>query len=130
MMAHTAVSTQAARKIMTPRLSSPQIRVLLQSGFMHDSDGASCLNSLFTHELASTIPKIDQMGKKDAYRYLLSTPLGPLPTTSNASFKWWLFVCNLGKNTREVMGPGIMAAALEEKTETYAQVLLTRSDNT
>ena len=42
----------------------------------------------FTYELAWTIPKIDQMGKKDAYRFLLSIPLGPLPTTSDASFKW------------------------------------------
>ena len=84
----------------------------------------------FTYELAWTIPKIDQMGKKDAYRFLLSIPLGPLPTTSDASFKWWLFVCNLGKNTKEVLGPGIMAATLEEKNDKYALLAFARTDNT
>ena len=84
----------------------------------------------FTYEVAKHIPKIDQIGKKDAFRCLLRASLGPLPTTADAEFKWWLFVCNLGKNTCGVIGPGIVAAALEQKTNTYAQLLFVREDNT
>jgi hypothetical protein len=84
----------------------------------------------FTYELAKSIPKIDQMGKKDAYRFLLDTPPGRLPVTNDAPFKWWLFACNLGKNTRDVIGPGITAAVLEQKMETCVHLVFTRSDNT
>ena len=47
-----------------------------------------------------------------------------------AHFKWWLFICNLGKNTREAIGCGISAATLEDKWEHGVQLLLTRCDNT
>ena len=82
----------------------------------------------FTYELASTIPRIDQIGRRDACRILREAHLGPLPTTSDARFKWWLFVCNLGRNTREVFGPGITAAFLQEWSEKHAKLLFTRSD--
>ena len=66
------------------------------------------------------------MGKKDAYRFLVDAPPGRLPVTNDAPFKWWLFACNLGKNTREVIGPGITAAVLD----TDRHLVFTRSDNT
>ena len=71
----------------------------------------------FTYEYCRTIPKVDQIGKKDAYRLLLQAPVGPLPITEDAPFKWWLFVCNLGKITQEVIGPGLTAATLEHKSQ-------------
>ena len=79
----------------------------------------------FTYDYCSTIPKVDQIGKKDAYRLLLKAPVGPLPITEDAPFKWWLFVCNLGKNTQEVIGPGLTAAARTSKG-----LLFTRNDGT
>ena len=82
----------------------------------------------FTYDYCSTIPKGDQIGKKDAYRLLLEAPVGPLPITEDAPFKWWLFVCNLGKNTREVIGPGLTAATLEQKSKKGVGLLFTRSD--
>ena len=87
----------------------------------------------FTYEYCCTIPKVGQIGKKDAYRLLLQAPVGPLPITEEASFKWWLFVCNLGKNTRELIGCGLTAATLEHKsqeTDFSQRLLFTRSDGT
>ena len=84
----------------------------------------------FTYDYCSTIPKTDQIGKKDAYRLLLQAPVGPLPITEDAPFKWWLFVCNLGKNTQEVIGPGLTAATLEHKNQDAIGLLFTRSDGT
>ena len=84
----------------------------------------------FTYDYCSSIPKTDQIGKKDAYRLLLQAPLGPLPITEDAPFKWWLFVCNLGKNTQEVIGPGLTAATLEHKSKDPIGLLFTRSDGT
>ena len=84
----------------------------------------------FTYDYCSTIPKIDQIGKKDAYRLLLQAPVGLLPITEDAPFKWWLFVCNLGKNTQEVIGPGLTAATLQHKSQDAIGLLFTRSDGT
>ena len=84
----------------------------------------------FTYDYCSTIPQVDHMGKKDAYRLLLQAPLGLLPITGDAPFKWWLFVCNLGKNTQELIGPGLTAATLEHKSQNTIRFLFTRTDGT
>ena len=84
----------------------------------------------FTYEYCCTIPKVDQIGKKDAYRLLLQAPVGLLPITEDAPFKWWLFVCNLGKNTQELIGPGLTAATLEHKSQNTIRFLFTRTDGT
>ena len=86
----------------------------------------------FTYDYCSTVPKVDQIGKKDAHRLLLQAPVGPLPITEDAPFKWWLFVCNLGKNTQAVIGPGLTAATLEHKLlyGNHVRLLFTRSDGT
>ena len=42
----------------------------------------------------------------------------------------WLFVCHLGKNTQEVIGPGLTAATLEYKRKNAISLLFTRSDGT
>ena len=89
----------------------------------------------FTYDYCSTIPQGDKIGKKDAYRLLLQVPVGPLPITEDASFKWWLFVCNLGQKTREVIGPGLTAATLEHKSQIWDPLnsiglLFTRIDGT
>ena len=83
----------------------------------------------YTYKDAALIPQVDRMGKRDAYRILQETACGPL-MNEGAHFKWWLFICNLGKNTREIIGCGIVAATLEHKWEHGVQILLTRSDAT
>ena len=83
----------------------------------------------YTYEDAALVPQIDRIGKKEAYQSLQQTPLGPL-MTEGAHFKWWLFICNLGKDTREIIGGGIVAATLEDKWKHGVQLLLTRSDKT
>ena len=82
----------------------------------------------YTYEYAALVPTVDRMGKHDAYRILQQTPSGTL--IDDADFKWWLFICNLGKYTREVFGCGIVAVTLEDKWEQGVQLLVTRSDNT
>ena len=83
----------------------------------------------YTWEHAARVPQIDRMSKAEAYRSLQQFPRGSL-THEGAHFKWWLFICNLGKNTRETIGCGIVAATLENTWENGVQLLLTRSDNT
>ena len=83
----------------------------------------------YTFRDAAFVPQGDRIGKKEAYRSLQQTPLGPL-RTEDAHFKWWLFICNLGKDTRGIIGGGIVAATLEDKWEYGVQLLLTRSDKT
>jgi hypothetical protein len=75
-----------------------------------------------TYDAARRVPQIDRMGKKQAYLKLQEADLGPLATES-AAFKWWLFICNLGDNTRYTIGSGIVAATLEEKWDTGVQLL-------
>ena len=84
----------------------------------------------FTYNYCSAIPQVDRIGKKDAYRLLLQAPVGLLPITQDAPFKWWLFVCNLGKHTQEVIGPGLTTATLEHKGQNAIGLLFTRSDGT
>jgi hypothetical protein len=83
----------------------------------------------FAREAASLVPQIDRISKTEAYQSLQGTPLGPL-TREDSSFPWWLFLANLGKNTQEVIGDGVVAATLEDKWEDRVQLLLTRSDGT
>ena len=85
-----------------------------------------------TYDYCSTIPQVDHIGKKDAYRLLLQAPLGLLPITEDAPFKWWFFVCNVGKKTRELIGPGLTEARLEHKLlhGNHVGLLFTRSDGT
>ena len=93
------------------------------------NDLSSLPASPYTWEHAALVPQIDRMGKADAYRSLQQTPCGAL-MPEGAYFKWWLFICNLGKVARETIGCGIVAATLENKWEGGVQLLLKRSDNT
>ena len=79
----------------------------------------------FTYELASSPPSTDRMGKISARQLLAAgVPIGDLPVTGDAPFKWWLFACNLGNNTQHVIGPGIISAGLDEDST----LVFTRSD--
>ena len=66
------------------------------------NDLTSLPASPYTYKHAALVPQIDRMSKAEAYRSLQQTPCGPLVHDA-AHFKWWLFICNLGKNTRELI---------------------------
>ena len=114
-------------------MPSPSSSLLRQGLATEQTSTRNDLNSLpaspYTYEHAALVPQIDRMSKAEAYRSLQQTPCGPLVHEA-AHFKWWLFICNLGKNTREIIGCGIVAATLENKWEHGVQLLLTRSINT
>ena len=84
----------------------------------------------YTYATACTIPTHDRIGKESAYQSLPNAPLGPLSTTTEATFKWWLFVANLGGKTQAVFGDGLIAAELEEKTDIGVTLVLRRLDDT
>ena len=70
----------------------------------------------YTYTTACIIRAHDRIDKTNAYQSLQNAPLGPLPTTAEATFKWWLFVASLGHKTRNVFGEGLIAAELPDKT--------------
>jgi hypothetical protein len=76
----------------------------------------------FTYEAAMRVPQQDRVGKYDAFRHLQSTPHGVLRDM------WWLFVCNIGQLTREVIGNGITQAELCNTWPTCVELLFRRAD--
>ena len=79
---------------------------------------------------AKAVPQIDRIGKQEALRTLQTLCLGPLPTDARATFKWWLFVGNLGDKTARIIGPGIISAELEDQWENGVMLLFERQDGT
>ena len=70
------------------------------------------------------------MGKKEAYTLLMNLAPQQLTTTSDVRFKWWLFVPNLGRDTRRVIGNGLTNAELVNVAHNTASITFTRCDNT
>jgi hypothetical protein len=91
---------------------------------------ASIPTTPFTWDDAATVPKGDQIGKKEAYTLLMNLAPQQLTTNSNGPFKWWLFVPNLGRDTRRVIGDGLTNAELVDVSHNTASITFTRCDNT
>ena len=70
------------------------------------------------------VPQHDRVGKRDAFRGLQLTPPGVLTSM------WWLFVCNIGQLTREVIGSGIVHAELCATWPEGVELLFRRADAT
>ena len=70
----------------------------------------------FTWERAQLVPQVDRLGKKAIRRIvehmLLEGDLTPVPfeITSGERIRWWLWICNLGRFSREVVGVGVNQA--------------------
>jgi hypothetical protein len=83
-----------------------------------------------TRAAAATIPQTDRIGKARAYQSLADIAPGPLLTTADALSKWWLFLPNLGHNTADVIGDGLIAAELTQKLNNAVELMFTRCDHT
>ena len=55
-------------------------------------------------------------------------PDGYLGKDPNAKFKWWLWVGNLGKWSRDVLGAGVMKAYLRNHLPNVKYIVCTRAD--
>ena len=83
----------------------------------------------FHYGHACSVPQTDRVGKKIAWAELQSLPEGYLDASPTATFKWWLWLCNLGTVTREVLGAGVVRAYLRHHAHDEKHVICTRSDD-
>ena len=70
-------------------------------------------DGIFTWARAQTIPQGDRMGKKAVWRIvepLLSSNQIGLDITNGEVLRWWLWICNLGRYSRDVIGVGVIRA--------------------
>ena len=59
---------------------------------------------------------------------LQNLPVGPLDASPNATFKWWLWLANLGHETPIVLGDGVVGASLTVSEDDVKEVTCTRVD--
>ena len=59
---------------------------------------------------------------------LENLPLGRLDSSADATFKWWLWLANLGPHTRDVIGNGVVALELTANRSTEKHLLCVRGD--
>ena len=83
----------------------------------------------FDYGHACRVPQTDRLGKKIAWAELQSLPDGYLDASPTATFKWWLWLCNLGTVTREVLGAGVVRAYLRHRGDYEKHVICTRCDD-
>jgi len=62
---------------------------------------------------AKKISQGDFLGKRAAFSQLRGIPTGKL-----VNWQWWLFISNLGNQTEDVIGPGIVEANLIDNSNT------------
>ena len=82
----------------------------------------------FDMDAVATIPQSDRLGKAAAFASLSQLSVGELPTSSDATFQWWLFLANLGDKTQKVIGEGIVAAELSSIEPDAVLLKFTRLD--
>ena len=66
-----------------------------------------------TWERAQTVPQGDRLGKKAVWEILqgVESPwLMPKDITDGSILRWWLWICNLGAHSKDVIGPGVTEA--------------------
>ena len=82
----------------------------------------------FTYEDAQKVPQTDRLGKKSAWAALENLPLGDLDSNPDATFKWWLWLANLGPHTRTTLGAGVVGAALTFSDNLEKRIICRRVD--
>ena len=80
---------------------------------------------VFSYDLSLTVPQTDRLSKKTAWAELESLPDGYLDAGPDAKFKWWLWLVNLGTESREVLGVGAVSAFLRHQGRTVKHVVCT-----
>ena len=74
---------------------------------------------MFTFADFQRIPPHDRLGKRQVWRILGELPVErPFDLTDGTHLKWWLWVGNLGRESREVIGEGVVGAWAMRSTET------------
>ena len=79
---------------------------------------------------AHSVPQTDRIGKKRAWQLLGGLHEGPLNTDPSSTFKWWLWLANLGNETGRVLGDGVVAASLTQSTPHLKTLTVDRVDGT
>ena len=82
----------------------------------------------FTFEDALVMPQTDRKGRKETWAVLENLPLGELDSSPDATFKWWLWIANLGRHTRRVIGAGVVGAELTFANAGTKKVVCRRTD--
>jgi len=91
-------------------------------------------SGLWTVQDAATVPQIDLIGKREAWKQLRAIRPSPQATRLDLSlsqgFLWWLWISNLGKHTSEVIGPGLISALAMFNNNSQIILRLARIDDT
>ena len=82
----------------------------------------------FTYAHAKKVPQTDRLGTRIAWAELESLPIGHLDSGPNATFKWWLWLANLGKISRNVLHIGVVGARLSFSQDNVKRVTCIRID--
>ena len=72
-----------------------------------------------TFEAALKIPVQDRMGKAEAWRQLSQRDDALTDVTEHGTFKWLLFLSNLGPNTKKVFGSGITSVEIHKRGQIF-----------
>lgn len=97
-------------------------------------------DGVFTATRANQVPQTDVLGKEDVWQTVQSLKAqglignerdGPrLDITDGTHLRWWLWVCNLGKYTRRVIGTGVRNAYIAMNMDHEAVFTFVRADTT
>ena len=93
---------------------------------LYFADTSSCYRAELVHEVAPNpmtfqaamqIPMKDRMGKAEAFRQLSQRDEAAIDVTEHDPFKWWLFLANLGPNTKNAFGTGITSVQIHKRED-------------
>ena len=91
---------------------------------LYFADTSTCYRAVQVHEVAPNpmtfkaamqIPMKDKMGKAEAWRQLSQRDDALIDVTEHDTFKWWLFLSNLGPKTRQAFGSGITSVQIHKR---------------
>ena len=85
---------------------------------------------MFPYAHSCTAPQTDRLSKKTAWAELESLPDGYLDAGPDAKSKWWLWLPELGNESREVLGTGVASASLRRRGHYVKHVVCTRAGGT
>ena len=70
-----------------------------------------------TFEAAMQFPMNDRIVEAEAWRQLSQRDDALTDVTEHGNFKWWLFLSNLGPNTRQAFGSGITSVQIHKRED-------------
>ena len=95
---------------------------------LYFADTSTCYRAVQVHEVAPNpmtfqaamqIPMQDRMGKAEAWRQLSQRDDALTDVTEHGTFKWWLFLSNLGGKTGKVFGSGITSVQIHKRGKMF-----------